>query len=210
MLKVLIVDDHPIVRLLLRTHLANLLGIGTILEAENGRAAIDITRQERPDLIILDLDLPAMGGLEAIPRLKLQHPAARILVLSGHDASVYAPRAMRMGARGFVSKTEDIGEVMRSVEMVIAGYRVFPADSMQSRSSYLDGNDDADRLSQLSNKEMSVLELLVKGQSNKNIAELLHISNKTVSSHKISLMRKLGVTGVVELVEFARRMHVIP
>ncbi|WP_353192616.1 response regulator transcription factor [Pandoraea pnomenusa] len=206
---VLIVDDHPVMRLVLRTQLASVLGIGTILEAGNGPAAVELTKTAAPDLVVLDLDLPGTGGMELIPRLKSIHPTIRILVFSGQNPAVYGPRVMALAADGYVSKTEDISEILRAVEMVLAGYRVFP-EAVTSSASNVDGKGDEARLRELSNKEILVLGLLVKGHSNQAIAEMLHISNKTVSSHKINLMKKLRTSSVVELADLAKRFHIAP
>lgn len=203
---VLIVDDHPVTRLVLKTQLANLLGVAKVLEADNGQAAVEVVRKERPDLVVLDLDLPGMGGLEVIPRLRALHPRIRILVFSGQSAAVYGRRIMELRADGFVSKTEDVSEILRAVEMVMAGYRVFPEIAGRASPSLADKDEEA-RLRQLSNKEILVLGLLVKGQSNQTIGEALHISSKTVSSHKVNLMKKLRVSSLVELVDLARRFH---
>jgi two-component system, NarL family, response regulator EvgA len=95
MTTVLIVDDHPAFRLVVKTHLSQLLGVFDVFEAENGQSAVEIARQEQPDLAILDLDIPRINGLEVIPRLKLAHADIRVLVLSGQNALTFAPRAMR-------------------------------------------------------------------------------------------------------------------
>lgn len=113
---------------------------------------------------------------------------------------------MELRADGFVSKTEDVSEILRAVEMVMAGYRVFPEVAGRSGPALGDKDEEA-RLRQLSNKEILVLGLLVKGQSNQVIGEALHISSKTVSSHKVNLMKKLRVSSLVELVDMARRFH---
>lgn len=206
---ILIVDDHPAMRMIFRTQLANRMGIGDVLEADNGRSAVEITRKEQPDIVILDLDLPRMGGLEVIPRLRAEHPGVRILVVSGQDAHTYGYRTMDLGADGFVSKTENINAIIRGVEMVMAGYRVFPTDpdGPGSAPPSRDALDDEQRLKQLSNRELLVMRMLVKGQSNQAIAAALHLSPKTISTHKVNLMRKLGASSMIELADFARRVN---
>lgn len=99
MATILIVDDHPPVRVVLKTHLSQVLGVTHVLEADNGQAAIEIVRQFAPDVVILDLDIPKINGLEVIPRLKAIHPGVRILVISGQDQNTFAPRAPGGGAR---------------------------------------------------------------------------------------------------------------
>jgi two-component system response regulator EvgA len=211
---VLIVDDHPVMRLLFKTQLAGVLDIGTIVEADNGQSAVKIARELRPDLVILDLDLPQMSGMDVIPRLKALDSAILILVVSALNVVIYGSRTLRLGADGFISKTEDVSGILRAVEMVMAGYSVFPSGNsapptmpLQGQELIRPGVEGVAQFSQLTNKEMLVLGLLVKGLANQAIADTLHISHKTVSSHKVNLMKKLGVSNVVELVDTAKRFH---
>jgi DNA-binding NarL/FixJ family response regulator len=124
---ILIIDDHPAFRLIIKMQLKQLLGIEEVIEADNGQTAVEMARQFTPKLAILDLDIPRISGLDVIPRLKLVHPPIRVLVLSGHDPATFAPRAMRSGVHGFVGKSQEMKEIMRGVEAVLAGYTVFPA-----------------------------------------------------------------------------------
>lgn len=123
---ILIVDDHPAFRLVIKTHLLQLLGIQDVFEADNGQTAMEMARQYAPDLIILDLDIPRINGLDVLSRMKAAHPGLRVLILSSHDAPTFVSRAIRAGAQGFVSKAQDVKEIMRSAEAVMSGYSVFP------------------------------------------------------------------------------------
>jgi two-component system, NarL family, response regulator EvgA len=123
---ILIVDDHPAFRLVIKTHLLQLLGVQQVFEADNGQSAMEMARQHAPDLIILDLDIPRINGLDVLSRLRAAYPAVRVLILSSHDAGTFVTRAIRAGAQGFVSKSQDVKEIMRSVEAVVSGYSVFP------------------------------------------------------------------------------------
>ena len=206
---VLIVDDHPALRLVLRTQLSQVLGISTILEADNGQAAIDVVRQCKPDLVILDLDIPKINGLEVIPRLKAIHPNIRVLVISGQDPLTYAPRTMQAGAKGYVSKLQEMTDIIRCVESVMAGYTVFPAEVIEAGAVPGKMKSDDELLRILTDKEIQILQMLCKGMSNKAIGDSLFISNKTVSSHKTRIMGKLHVSTLLELVDFARRCHLV-
>ncbi|WP_454727088.1 MULTISPECIES: response regulator [Cupriavidus] len=210
MATILIVDDHPALRLVVKTQLSQVLGVSNILEADNGQAAIEAVRQFEPDLAILDLDIPRISGLDVIPRLKLLHPPIRILVISGQDQATFAPRARQAGAQGFVSKMQDMKEIVRCVEAVMAGYTVFPEMRHERELPPVSQRADEDRLMLLSDKEIVILQMLVRGLSNKAIGELLFISNKTVSSHKTRIMGKLQVNSLVDLVDFARRCRLSP
>ena len=205
MASILIVDDHPAFRLVIKTHLLQLLGTQEVFEADNGQSAMEMARQFAPDLTILDLDIPRINGLDVLARLKTAHPSMRVLILSSHDASTFVSRAMRAGAQGFVSKSQDVKEIMRSVEAVMSGYSVFPVAPSASIGAAAQGVVEERKLELLSDKELVILQMLAKGMSNKTIGDALFISNKTVSSHKTRLMTKVGVATLVDLVDFARR-----
>lgn len=207
---ILIVDDHPALRLVIKTQLSQVLGVSHILEADNGQTAIEVARQFEPDLAVLDLDIPRISGLDVIPRLKRIYPPIRILVISGQDQAVFAPRVRRAGAQGFVSKMQDMKEIVRCFEWVMAGYTVFPEMRYERELPQLNQRPDEERLALLSDKEIVILQMLVRGLSNKAIGDLLFISNKTVSSHKTRIMGKLRATSLVDLVDLARRCRLTP
>ena len=186
MASILVVDDHPAFHLVIRTHLLQLLSIQEAFEADNGQSAMEIARQLALDLTILG-DIPRINGLDVLSRLKAAHPGMRVLILSSHDAATFVSRAMRAGAQGFVSKSQDVKEIMRSVEAVLSGYSVFPVGGASAPAHAVVGED---KLELLSDKELVILQMLVKGMSNKSIGDTLFISNKTVSSHKTCLMNK--------------------
>ncbi|MCX4170905.1 MULTISPECIES: response regulator transcription factor [Paraburkholderia] len=208
MTTILIVDDHPALRLVIKTHLSQLLGISEIIEADNGQVAVELARQHTPDLAILDLDIPRINGLDVIPRLKLAHPQIRVLVLSGHDPATFAPRAMRTGAQGFVGKSQDMKEILRGVEAVLAGYTVFPM-STGSGGGGASVAGEEDKLKLLSDKELVILQMLSKGMSNKAIGDALFMSDKTVSTYKSRIQEKLGLSSLAGLIEFASLQRLI-
>ncbi|MDF3836010.1 response regulator transcription factor [Cupriavidus basilensis] len=210
MATILIVDDHPALRLVVKTQLSQVLGVSNILEADNGQAAIEAARQFEPDLAILDLDIPRISGMDVIPRMKLVYPPVRILVISGQDQATFAPRARQAGAQGFVSKMQDMKEIVRCVEAVMAGYSVFPEMRYERELPQVTQRADEERLALLSDKEIVILQMLVRGLSNKSIGKLLFISNKTVSSHKTRIMAKLQVSSLVDLIDFSRRCRLSP
>ncbi|NUO84670.1 MAG: response regulator transcription factor [Cupriavidus sp.] len=209
MTTILIVDDHPAMRLVLRHHLSQLLGVDEVIEADNGQCAIEMVRARMPDLVLLDLDIPRSSGLDVAPRLRAIHPQVRILVVTALDPAVFVSRSWQAGAQGFVSKTQDIKEILRAVEAVLAGYTVFPVLGRSGAPRQSMSADD-EMLRRLSDKELVVLQMLARGMSYKAISESLFISNKTVSSYKARIMNKLQVSSLVELVDFARRCRLTP
>lgn len=202
---ILVIDDHPAFRMVIKMQLMQLLGIEEVIEADNGQTAVEMARQHMPRLAILDLDIPRISGLDVIPRLKLVHPSIRVLVLSGHDPATFAPRAMRSGVHGFVGKSQDMKEIMRSVEAVLAGYTVFPVTASGSGIAppVGAGGDDEERVRLLSDKELVILQMLSKGMSNKAIGDALFVSDKTVSTYKSRIQEKLGLSSLAALIEFA-------
>ncbi|MBO9357424.1 response regulator [Bordetella petrii] len=203
---VLIVDDHPSLRLILRQQLSQMLGVSEIIEAGNGQDAVQAVRQSEPGLVILDIDLPKINGLDAIPRIKLIKPDVRILVISAQDPAVFAPRVKAAGAQGYISKVQELPQIVRAIEAVLAGYSIFPdvvngaAESPEAKGT--------NKIERLSDKEIIVMQMLARGMSNKDIGDALFISNKTVSTYKTRLMAKLDVNTLVELVDFARKHHI--
>jgi two-component system response regulator EvgA len=210
MTKILIVDDHPALRLALRTQLSQLLGVTSLLESDNGQSALDAVRQHKPDLVVLDLDIPRMSGLDAVPRMRALHPAIRILVLSAQDPVPFAARAFQAGAQGFVSKTQSMDAIVRCVESVLGGFTVFPSNNHRESPRESHKVSDNEGLRKLTDKEVEILRMLTRGMSNKTIGKTLFISNKTVSSYKARIMKKLAADSLVELIDFARRCRLIP
>ncbi|SDF98149.1 response regulator transcription factor [Paraburkholderia phenazinium] len=208
MATILIVDDHPALRLVIKTHLLQLLGVGDVIEADNGQAAVELARQHLPDIAILDLDIPRISGLDVIPRLKLAHSSIRVLVLSGQDPVTFAPRAMRSGAQGFVAKSQEMKEIVRGVEAVLAGYTVFPMGAGAAGMSPSEAGEE-DKLKLLSDKELVILQMLSKGMSNKTIGDALFMSDKTVSTYKSRIQEKLGLSSLAGLIEFATLQKLI-
>jgi two-component system, NarL family, response regulator EvgA len=210
MTTVLIIDDHPAMRLVIRTQLAQLLSISEVVEADNGQTALELARQHKPDLAILDLDIPRINGLDVIPRLKIAYPAIRVLVLSGHDPATFAPRAMRAGAQGFVGKSQEIRQIISGVEAVLAGYAVFPMTAAATGQVLSTATiSDETKLELLSDKELVILQMLAKGMTNKAIGESLFMSDKTVSTYKSRLQEKLGLNSLAALIEFATRHKLV-
>ncbi|RKF34536.1 response regulator transcription factor [Paraburkholderia fungorum] len=204
MSKILVIDDHPAFRLVMKMQLMQLLGVEEVIEADNGQTAVEMARQHTPELAILDLDIPRISGLDVIPRLKLAHSAMRVLVLSGQDPATFAPRAMRSGVHGFVAKSQEMKEIMRGVEAVLAGYTVFPVTASGSGiAPSANAANEEDRLTRLSDKELVILQMLSKGMSNKAIGDALFMSDKTVSTYKSRIQEKLGLSSLAALIEFA-------
>ncbi|QET02730.1 response regulator transcription factor [Cupriavidus pauculus] len=200
----LIVDDHPAVRVAVAAQLSQQLGYQTH-EAATAADAMQLIGEVTPDLVIVDLDLPSVPGEVVIEAVEERHPSARLVVLSAVSSA--SLRALQAGAHGQVAKDSGLDELGKIVDAVMAGYVVFPAALLESLHRMAGGQNDP--MAELSRREVTVLRFLAGGQSNKAIAETLHISNKTVSSHKTSIMTKLGLKSMIDLAEFARKHRLI-
>jgi two-component system response regulator FimZ (fimbrial Z protein) len=160
-------------------------------------------RNHPVDLVILDIELPGTDGFSLLKRIKGIDEKIKVLFLSSKSESFYAGRALRAGANGFVSKRKDLNDIYNAVEMLLSGYSFFPAETLSfinhfksQRGKFTD--------TPLSNREVTVLRYLANGLSNKEIAEQLMLSNKTISAHKSNIYAKLGVQTIVELIDYAK------
>lgn len=200
MTSVLIVDDHPIVRLAV-TMLLEPKGYHIVAETGEGSKAAELARKYRPDVVILDLALSDGDGLKVLKHLQSIEPPPRVLVLTSQPAGLYARRCLDGGASAFVTKSEDLEALSFALKAMIKGYSTFP--DLSSHRSPL--KSEAERLDKLSDQEMSVLQLLARGESNNAIGEHMHLSPKTVSTYKSRIMEKLEVDSLVALLELCKR-----
>ncbi|MCV0158704.1 response regulator transcription factor [Pseudomonas aeruginosa] len=207
MSRILIVDDHPVIRMAMKM-LLEAEGHQIVGDTDNGVDAISLGRELKPDLVILDIGIPRLDGLEVISRLMVLALPLKILVLTGQSASLFALRSMQAGAAGFVCKQGGLAELVTAVNAVASGYSYFPCSAMRpvQQGAY---SDDVELLGRLSDREVSVLQYLSQGYSNKQISEQMFISNKTVSTYKARLLLKLNAGSLVDLIEFAKRNTLI-
>ncbi|MGU2251314.1 response regulator transcription factor [Pseudomonas aeruginosa] len=208
MSKVLIVDDHPAIRLAVRL-LFERDGFTIVGEADNGAEALQVARKKSPDLAILDIGIPKkIDGLEVIARLKSLKLDTKVLVLTRQNPAQFAPRCLQAGAMGFVSKRENLSELLLAAKAVLAGYIHFPTGALRSINQQSRDNE-ARMLESLSDREMTVLQYLANGNTNKAIAQQLFLSEKTVSTYKSRIMLKLNAHSLAGLIDFARRHELI-
>lgn len=204
--RILLVDDYAIVRDGLTQLLQGEPDLTVCAEAASAEQALDVAAQTQPDLAIVDISLGGANGIELIKNLKTLQPDLRILVLSMHDESHFAERALRAGASGYVMKREARDRIMEAIRTVCAG-NIYVSDRLRKSMlhQYLHGTPGAESspIARLSDREIEVLTLLGRGSSSKEIAERLHLSQKTVDSHRTHLKEKLNLSGATELVRFA-------
>lgn len=208
MSKVLVVDDHPFIRasvcMQLRQDQHEVVG-----QADNGVDAVRLARECSPDIVILDLLIPGLDGLEVISRIKGLERPCKLLVLTSQPAENYSLRCMKAGASGFVSKTDDLVALSKAVVAVLSGYTFFPAVALSTVNRRELEDDEAQSIARLSDRELVILQQLARGMSNKAIGEAMLLSNKTISTYKARLIEKLKVASLIDLADFARRNGVI-
>lgn len=204
----LVVDDHPFIRstvcMLLRQDRLEVVG-----QAGNGVDALRLAREQAPDLIILDIAMPGLDGLEVIARLKAQRHPGKIVVLTSLLPESYSLRCLQAGAAGYVSKTDDLDELSKAVRAVLSGYTYFPEVALSSVNCQDLRASEAQCIASLTDRELMVLQCLARGLSNKVIGEAMLLSNKTISTYKTRLLEKLRLNSVIDLADFARRNQLI-
>ena len=201
MMKILVVDDHPIVRAGVVRLLAS-DGRFTVSEAATSRDALAMFRSSRPDLVILDLNLPGLGGLEMIRRLRHDDETARILVLSMHDDAIHVVRALEAGAAGYLSKDTPPAEILVAINRIAAGQR-YVQQELAQELALLNTRPAAHSLDDLSSRELDILRLLGDGSSLQAIADTIGISYKTVANNCAQIKAKLGVLRTADLIRLA-------
>jgi DNA-binding NarL/FixJ family response regulator len=204
-MKILLVDDHVIVRSGLRNLLTSAMHT-EILEAATGRDALLRQRRERPDIVLLDLNLPGIGGLELLRRMLMEDKAARILVLSMHVEPLYVTRAMEVGARGYLSKNTSADELLTAVRRVMGGGRYIENEIAQELALHSVGPGRG--LPDLTERELEIMRLLADGMSLTEIADALAVGYKTVANGCSQIKAKLGVTRTNELVRLAMTLGI--
>lgn len=212
-IKILLADDHKIVREGIRSLLDKRPGMEVIAEAENGRMMVRLARERRPDVVIVDIAMPDLNGIEATRQITTILPEVKVLVLSMHSDRRFVMEALRAGASGFLSKDCSPDELARAVNAVVANQIYLPPGVT---SAVIE--DYVRRVlpsgpwtpSQLTGREREVVQLIAEGWSTKEIASRLHVSVKTVETHRQKIMNKLGIRSIAELTKYAVREGLTP
>lgn len=199
---VFIVDDHPVIRLAIRM-LLETQGYTIAGESDNGVDAMQMIRETLPDLVILDISIPKLDGLEVLSRFQAMATPLKILVLTAQSPALFAIRCMHSGAAGYVCKQEDLSELLSAIKAVLSGYNYFPSQALTPALS--SSSQELELFRQVNDRELMVLQLFAQGRSNKEIATGMFLSSKTVSTYKKRLMHKLRASTLVELIEVAKR-----
>ncbi|MDB6018146.1 MAG: DNA-binding response regulator [Pedosphaera sp.] len=206
-IRVLLVDDHPVVRRGIRSCLSNLDHLEIVGEAVDGKEAIAKVNELKPDIVLMDIDMPVMSGLEATRLLRSESPEIRVLILSVHSNKQYVLQIIQSGAQGYVLKDASPADLVRAIESVNGGEVFFSPDISQIvLNQYLveAGSDDDESASKrLTSREREVLAMIAEGQSNKDMANRLGVGVRTIETHRERVMDKLDIHSVAGLTKYA-------
>jgi DNA-binding NarL/FixJ family response regulator len=211
-IRVILADDHPVVRAGIRDALKELPGVEVVGEATDGRAAIELVKSVRPDVVFMDISMPSLNGLEATERIIKAFPEVRVIILSRHDNEEYYWRALRVGASGYLLKSTVIAELKTALQRVVGG-EVYLSREISARLRNRLPLDQIARarspVERLSERQREILQLIAEGQTTKEIALTLTLSAKTVEYHRMQLMQRLNIFDIPGLVRFALRTGLV-
>jgi DNA-binding NarL/FixJ family response regulator len=211
-LRILLADDHALVRAGLRALLDDLPGVEIVAETGDGREALRLVRERKPDIALIDVSMPGLNGLDVAARITHDHPAVRVIIVSMHGDDETVRRALKAGAAGYMLKNSDRAELEMALRAVARGdtwlspaltKRVVAALTQDPRPA--EGPFEA-----LTPRQREVLQLVAEGHSNKEIAQRLNVALKTVETHRTELMERLGIHGVAGLVRYAIQVGLVP
>jgi DNA-binding NarL/FixJ family response regulator len=212
-IRVILADDHTLVRAGIRALLEKLPGVEVMGEASDGREVLNLVKLHRPDVVLMDIAMPGLNGLEAAARMAKEFPDVRVIILSMHHNEEYVWRALKAGAAGYLLKKAATAELTTALQRVAHGEiylsqeistrlpKSFPLNGIANRKSPLE---------QLTGRQREILQLIAEGQNTKGIAEILKVSPKTVEYHRMKLMGCLNVHDIPGLVRFALRVGLLP
>lgn len=207
MIKVLIADNHPIVRLGIRQVLESSSDIEVIADVSTTKELFNTLKTVAPDVVMLEMDIPEINGIATLRKLKLEFPDIKTLMYSGQSEDVYALSTIRAGAFGYLSKSADLEYIISAVKKVSEG-NMFITNELAQRLAFDEGTQKPRRFfRKLSSREVEVLKLLASGKRNKEVAEGLNLNEKTVSTYKARLMKKLNVDNLVDLLQQAKALE---
>ena len=205
---IVLVDDHAVVRAGVRRLLEQEPLFEVIGEAESGEKAYQIFGELKPDVMVMDLSMPGMGGLEAIRRILMRYEKAKILVLSMHEDLSFANQALKLGAKGYLTKNTLADDLVKSIETVTQG-DVFLSDEIAKKMAMQSISGNQDPVHELSAREFEIFRFLAEGLDIEAIASTLNISSKTVSNYQTMIKQKLNINTPIELIRYAIKVGVI-
>ena len=210
-IRVILADDHPVVRAGVRRLLEGIERIDVVAEAEDGHQAILLTQEHQPDIVFMDISMPMLRGVEAAQRIVRDFPAVRVVILSVHKNQEYVRQALRAGAAAYLLKEADSDEYKQAIQAVMSGGSYLsPEVTRQVIEGFVEQTDSGQSvLDQLTSRQKEILQLIAEGKSNKEIAGVLHLSVKTVETHRSQMMKQLDIHEIASLTRFAIRTGLV-
>lgn len=215
--RIVLADDHELVRDGIKSLLENESEFKVVAEASDGKEALEVIAGEQPDLLIVDIRMPRMTGLEVVKQLSRDFPKVKKLVLSMHDSEEYVVESIEAGADGYLLKGSSKAEFLKALNSIAAGGKYFSGDISQIIiDNFVKGKAktskplaESEEISQLTNREKQILELILDGKGNNDVAESLKISRRTAEVHRFNLMKKLNVKNLIELTQKSKELNLI-
>lgn len=211
MIRIMLVDDHALVRCGIQRLLRDIEGMAVVAEAESGEKAIELAKRHAPEVVLMDVSMPGMGGLEATRRLLQFDPGIKLIVVTAHANDLYPTRFLKAGAFGYLSKGCSVQEIVEAIRTVHKGQRYLASDiAMQVAISSVSPKEGRSPFESLSQRELQVMMMVTQGRKTQDISDQLSLSPKTVATYRSRVLAKLGVQSDVELTHLAMRHGVIP
>ncbi|MDP2039817.1 MAG: response regulator transcription factor [Algoriphagus sp.] len=216
--RIVLADDHELVRDGIKSLLENEEDFKVVAEASDGKEALKIIAQEQPDILIVDIRMPLMNGIEVVKSLTRDFPKVKKLVLSMHDSEEYVVESIESGADGYLLKGSNKAEFLKALHTIAAGGKYFSGDISEIIiDNFVNGKSKTSKkplstpeeISFLTNREKQILELILDGKGNSEIAEALNISKRTAEVHRFNLMKKLNVKNLIELTQKSKELNLI-
>lgn len=208
--RILLVDDHQLVIDGLKGFITDCEKAKVVGEANNGQDAITYSEALSPHLILMDIDMPIMSGIQATQEIKKKYPTIHIIIISMHNEKGLIKKLISFGADGYLLKNSTKDEVLKAIDCVLSGGKYFSEDVLNSLEDKIDVKDSlSDLKSQLTDREIEIIQLVCEGLTNKEIGEKLFISHRTVDTHRTNLMKKLDIKNVAGLIRFAFKNKII-
>ena len=210
--RLLVADDHTLVRQGLVSMLEETGECEVVAQAADGAEAVALATEHAPDIVVTDLSMPRLGGLEVVRRLREQLPRTRTLVLTVHEDDEYILPVIRAGASGFLNKDTSVGELMDAIKTIFSGERYFAGKAalLVNSADASRRDSDADPYGLLTTRERETFHLVIEGKTTREVSEVLDIGVKTAENHRARMMEKLGMKNTAELVRYAARKGLLP
>ncbi len=206
-IKILITDDHQIIIDGLKSLLSDEKDLQVIGEASNGKEAIEFLKLLKADVVLMDIDMPVLNGIEATKKIKSEFDDVRVIILTMHNESGLIKTLVAAGADGYILKNSDQSELLEAIRKVASGNQYFSSDVtlslLNKNSSQLKQFQTDSKIAELTSREIEILKMIAEGNSNKEIGEILFISHRTVDTHRTNLMKKLDVNNIAGLIRYA-------